>query len=201
MEQGKHFPIRYILGAILLLVAFGVLLTNEFMAFLLSLGCLIAAALCFLPPSRKGLWFGGAAVIVLHFFMQQDRPGMLLDLLLDPPDGSTEPGLLYVLYGLGAFVCFIYLCAIIASCLDSERPISPKKTLTKVLIVVSWIVFIASCSFEFFYLIQDWRPSIGYLPSVVYIIYLWGQYALIHWLFFVTIAWIWSSLRKKKAEA
>ena len=203
MEQKNHFPIRYVLGAILVLAAFGVLLANKFIAFLLALVCLLGAAICFLPPHRMGLWIGGAVVIVLHAIAQQPLPGALLQLLLDPPDPSTEPGLLYVLYGFGAFVCFIYFFCMIASVAGGETPIAPQRKLTKILVLVGWAVFAATCCFPNLAMnIANWiYTDIEYLPFTLCILYSWGQYALIHWLFFVTIAWVWRALRKKKAEA
>ena len=198
MEQKKAFPIRYIAGGFLLLASILLLLEDEYFIFYLSFFCLVGAALCFLPPNRMGLWIGGAAVIVLHFLAQQLRPGMLLVLLRDPP-GGMEGDPLYFSTGFGAFVCFVYVCAITASCLDKKRPIAPNKTVTKLLIIVGWILFVGSCVFDpATYIIKHWESTIYYLPPMIAMVSAWVQYFGVHWLFFETIAWIWSAFRKKK---
>ena len=149
------------------------------------------------------LWIGGAVVIVLHTIAQQPLPGGLLYLLRDPPDPSTEPGPMYVVYGFSAFVCLIYFFAMISSVANSEKPIVPQKKLTKILILVGWAVFAVTCCFPNLALdIANWiYPKIEFLPFTLCILYSWGQYALIHWLFFVTIAWVRNALRKKQTEA
>lgn len=201
MVQKKAFPIRYIVGGILLLAPVLLLLEDEYFIFYLSFFCLMCAALCFLPPNRMKLWIGGAAVIVLHFLAQQLRPGMLLELLREPPAG-IEGGPLYISTGFGAFVCFIYVCAITASCLDKKRPIAPNKTVTKLLIIVGWILFVGSCVVDpATYIIKHWESTIYYLPPMIAMVSAWIQYFGLHWLFFVTLAWVWNALRKKKAEA
>lgn len=201
MAQKTAFPIRYIVGGILLLAPVLLLLEDAYFVFYLSFFCLMGAALCFLPPNRMGLWIGGAAVIVLHFLAQQLRPGMLLELLCEPP-AETEGGPLYISTGFGAFVCLIYVCAITVSCLDKKRPIAPNKTITKLLIIVGCILFIGSCVVDpATYIIQHWESTIYYLPPMIAMVSAWVQYFGVHWLFFVTLAWVWNALRKKKAEA
>jgi hypothetical protein len=90
----------------------------------------------------------------------------------------------------------------IASVANSEKPIAPQNKLTKILILAGWIVFAVTCCFPNLALdIANWTyPKIEFLPFALCILYSWGQYALIHWLFFVTIAWVWNALRKKKTQ-
>ena len=198
MAQKTAFPIRYIVGGILLLAPLLLLLEDQYFIFYLSFFCLVGAALCFLPPNRMGLWIGGAAVIVLHFLAQQLRPGMLLELLHEPPVG-TEDDPLYISTGFGAFVCFIYVCAITASCLYKKRPIAPSKTITKLLIIVGWVLFAGSCVVDpATCIIKHWESTVYYLPPMIAIVCAWVQYFGVHWLFFVSLAWIISVFRKKK---
>jgi hypothetical protein len=208
MKKWNPFLARILAGAILAILSVVMVLVplptqgNTFLWMtILTLGLPIASIFCFLPLERIGLWLGGLGLILAHLFLQQPRPGMLLQLLVQPPDPMHEPGLLYVLYGFCAFLCFLYLCVIVASVFSGEKPINPRRRGTKTCLIIGWIVLILSICFPKVLQTIDLLPiGNAYFSLVVSELLYWGQYFLTHWLIFVSVAWI-VDIRKAKKEA
>lgn len=201
----KRLPLRYVLGIVLTVLTVAVtLLPMELfdyvgiVYFFAPFVGIAAASFCFLPENRRGLWIGWICVIFGNFFLQHYRPDMFLQLLLDPPDPLFEPGLMYILYGAGAFLCLMLALCTISSCMDADRPIAPRRQITKILICAGWVVFAVSVLIpDFCITAYRFFPDVGALHLVLSVLLPWAQYALIHWLALTSIAWIASAIRSR----
>ena len=204
MEE-KKFPIRYYVGAGLLLAALALPVlakeARELLTVLIaSVSLLIAGVICVLPQNRRGLWIGGGVIILLHVLSGQYFPGGILEILLT----TAPPYFWYTFFvcGIGALVCLGYFFVMLVSYLDSDRPVAPCGPITKIMIIAGWpILTVSACFPKLKYELFDMTArSQTVYPALLSIIFAWAQYALFHWLLFMTITWIRNVVRKKKEQ-